>query len=219
MTIDHPRHVVYLHGFASSPASGKAQRFKQECDARGISFTCPDLNLPSFETLTASRMMEQTREAIESTGSGPVMLVGSSLGGFVAVHAASQDRTGRVERLALMAPAFDFGGNRLRQLGEYGIERWRQEGSLEFFHYAHNQPRRVWFRLYEDAAQYDAFALQLTPPIQIFQGRQDDTVLPATVAAWAEGRPNVDLHWYNDGHQLTESIDDILAVSISQFAS
>lgn len=216
---DPGRHVVYLHGFASSPASGKAERFRQECAARGISFTCPDLNLPSFETLTASRMLEQAREAIESTGPGPVMLVGSSLGGFVAVHAAAQDTTGRVERLALMAPAFDFGGNRLRQLGLVGIEQWRKEGSMEFFHYAHNKPRRVWFKLYEDAAQYDAFALRLSQPIHIFQGRQDDTVLPSTVATWAEGRSNVDLHWYEDGHQLGDSIEDIVSVSISQFAS
>jgi pimeloyl-ACP methyl ester carboxylesterase len=219
LTTDQPRHVVYLHGFASSPASGKAERFRRECDARGISFTCPDLNLPSFETLTATRMLGQAREAIEATGDGPVMLVGSSLGGFVAAHAAARDTTGRVVRLALMAPAFDFGGNRLRQLGEHGIDAWRREGSLEFFHYAHNQPRRVWFRLYEDAAQYDAFALRLSQPIHIFQGRQDDTVLPETVAAWAEGRANVDLHWYDDGHQLGNSIEDILAVSISQFAS
>jgi len=213
------KHVVYLHGFASSPASGKAQRFQRACEEAGMSFTCPDLNLPSFETLTVTRMLEQTRDAIAATGDGPVMLVGSSLGGFVAVHAAARDTTGRVERLALMAPAFDFGGNRLRQLGDHGIEQWRQEGSLEFFHYAHNQPRRVWFKLYEDAAQYDAFALQLGQPILVFQGRQDDTVLPETVARWCEGRANVDLHWYDDGHQLADSVEDIVDVSISRFAS
>jgi pimeloyl-ACP methyl ester carboxylesterase len=213
------RSIVYLHGFASSPASGKAQRFGAACAARGWGFVCPDLNEPSFETLTVTRMFEQTRDAIASTGDGPVMLVGSSLGGFVAAHAAARDTTGRVARLALMAPAFDFGGNRLRQLGDHGIERWRAEGSLEFFHYAHNQPRRVWFRLYEDAAQYDAFSLALSQPVHIFQGRHDDTVLPESVSAWAAGRPNVDLHWYEDGHQLADSVDDILDVSISAFAA
>ena len=205
------RHVVYLHGFASSPASSKARRFAKECAARGIGFSCPDLNEPSFETITATRMIAQTHAAIAATGDGPVALVGSSLGGFLAVHAAAHDTTGRVSRLVLMAPAFDFGGNRLRQLGEHGIDRWRAEGSLEFFHYAHNQPRRVWFKLYEDAAQYDAFALQLSLPIQIFQGRNDATVLPSTVASWADGRPNVELTWLDDGHQLAESVETIIA--------
>lgn len=207
------RHVVYLHGFASSPASSKAERFAAECAARGIGFSCPDLNEPSFETLTVTRMLEQTHGAIAASGDGPVALVGSSLGGFVAVHAAAQNTTGRVARLVLMAPAFDFGGNRLRQLGEHGIEQWRAEGSLEFFHYAQNQPRRVWFRLYEDAAQYDAFALGISQPIQIFQGTHDDTVLPESVADWAKGRANVELNWVDDGHQLTDSVNAIVEKS------
>jgi predicted esterase YcpF (UPF0227 family) len=61
------RHVVYLHGFASSPESGKARRFADACASRGIGFTCPDLNAPSFETLTVTRMLDQTRAAIAAT--------------------------------------------------------------------------------------------------------------------------------------------------------
>jgi pimeloyl-ACP methyl ester carboxylesterase len=209
------RHVVYLHGFASSPASGKAQRFATECASRGVGFTCPDLNEPEFETLTVTRMLEQTRAAIAAAPAGPVALVGSSLGAFVAVHAAARDTTSRVARLILMAPAFDFGGNRLRQLGEHGIEQWRADGSLEFFHYAHNQPRRVWFRLYEDAAQYDAFGLTLTQPVQIFMGRHDETVMPQSVADWAAGRANVDVAWLDDGHQLADSVDTIITKSFA----
>lgn len=212
-----PGHVVYLHGFASSPASSKAERFAKECAARGIGFSCPDLNEPSFETLTVTRMLDQTRAAIDAAGDGPVALVGSSLGAFVAAHAAARDTTGRIARLVLMAPAFDFGGNRLRQLGEHGIEQWRAEGSLEFFHYAHNQPRRVWFRLYEDAAQYDAFALTLDLPIQIFQGLHDETVLPASVADWAAGRTNVALTWLDDNHQLTASVESIVRAVFDVF--
>ena len=84
------RHVLYLHGFASSPESGKAQKFAAACAERGIGFTCPDLNEPSFETLTVTRMLDVARDVIESVP-GPVAIVGSSLGGFVAAHAAAQD--------------------------------------------------------------------------------------------------------------------------------
>src|SRR5262245_57885999 len=111
------RHVVYLHGFTSSPASSKARRFARELSTRGIGFSCPDFNEPAFETLTVTRMLEQTRAAVAAAGEGPVALVGSSLGGFVAVHAAVRDETHKIDRLVLLAPAFDFGGNRLRQLG------------------------------------------------------------------------------------------------------
>lgn len=203
------RHVVYLHGFASSPKSSKAQRFGRELAKLGIGFSCPDFNQPSFETLTVSRMLDQVESAIASTREGAVALIGSSLGGFVAAHAAARDRTGRIDRLILLAPAFDFGGNRLRQLGEHGIEEWRASGRLRVFHYGLDRECDVGFDLYEDAAQYDAFALTSSLPTLIFQGRHDASVDPATVERWAKGRPSVDLRLVDDGHQLRDSMDEI----------
>src|SRR5215467_7255281 len=158
------RSVIYLHGFASSPASSKAQRFARELAAQGIGFACPDFNEPEFETLTVTRMLDQTAAAIGEAPAGPVALVGSSLGAFVALHAVARDAASarpRVDRLMLMAPALDFGGNRLRQLGEHGIEEWKRAGKLRVFHYAHNAERDVGFALYEDAARYDAFSVNL----------------------------------------------------------
>jgi len=205
------RHVVYLHGFASSPLSSKARRFAAELDRLGVGFSCPDLNQPAFETLTVTRMLAQTRDAIAAAGPGPVAIIGSSLGAFVAVHAADRDGTGTVDRLVLLAPAFDFGGNRLRNLGEHGIDEWRRRGALSVFHYAWNEPRDVGFALYEDAAAYDAFALGNPRPTLIIQGTRDASVDPASVSQWAETRPSVDLRMVDDEHQLTASMEWIWA--------
>jgi pimeloyl-ACP methyl ester carboxylesterase len=201
-------HVIYLHGFASSPDSSKATRFKRELEARGVGFTCPDLNLPEFETLTVTRMLTQVDGALRGAAA-PVALVGSSLGAFVAVHAAARDRTGKIDRLVLLAPALDFGGNRLRQLGEHGIDEWRRKGRLRVFHYASETERDIGFALYEDAAGYDAFSLRLSQPSLVFPGLRDASVDPAMVQRWAAGRPGVDLRLLDDDHQLTSSIDVI----------
>lgn len=205
------RHVIYLHGFASSPQSSKARRFAAELDRLGVGFSCPDLNQPAFETLTVTRMLAQTRDAIAAAGPGPVALIGSSLGAFVAVHAADRDETGTVDRQVLLAPAFDFGGNRLRQLGEQGIDEWRRRRALSVFHYAWNEPRDVGFALYEDAAAYDAFALGNPRPTLIIQGTRDASVDPASVRRWADARRAVDLRMLDDEHQLTASMDRIWA--------
>ena len=207
------RHVVYLHGFASSPSSGKAERFRREVESRGVGFTCPDLNQPAFETLTATRMLAQVRDAVARVPEGPVALVGSSLGAFVAVHAAAQDATGRIDRMVLLAPALDFGGNRLRQLGPHGVEEWRRAGALKVFHYAWGEEREVGFDLYADAAKYDAITLPTTLPTLVFQGDRDESVDPVMVQRWAEGRPPVDLRMVHDGHQLTSSLDLIWSES------
>ena len=209
------RHAIYLHGFASSPASSKAAFFQRAFAARGVGFSCPDFNQPSFETLTVTRMLEQTAAAIRAAGDGPVVLIGSSLGAFVAVHAAAGSHPScaplvdRIAALVLLAPALDFGGNRLRQLGEYGIEEWRRSGRLRVFHYARNEPRDVGFALYEDAARYDAFDVRVGVPTLVFQGTRDASVDPKMVQRWASLQPRVTLRMLDDEHQLTDSIETI----------
>lgn len=207
-------HVVYLHGFASSPASSKARRFAEELRALDVGFSCPDLNLPAFETLTVSRMLADVTRAIGTVApDGPVALVGSSLGGFVALHAAALPAGHRVDRVILLAPALDFGGNRLRQLGEHEIAQWRRDGHLRVMHHASNAYRDVGYALYEDAQQYDAFAIGYDRPILAYQGERDEVVNPAMVKDWAADRPNVRLHLLDDDHQLASSMDEIWAGS------
>ncbi len=202
-------HVIYLHGFASSPASTKARWFARALATHGIGMACPDLNQPAFETLTVTRMNDQARAAIDAAPALPVALIGSSLGAFVAVLAAAADRSGAVDRLVLMAPALDFGGNRLRDLGGQGIAEWRARGRLTVFHYGDGAPRDVGFGLYEDAAGHDALTVQVAVPALVFQGRQDRSVDPAMVEQWAAGQPRVVLRLLDDDHQLTASMDAI----------
>jgi alpha-beta hydrolase superfamily lysophospholipase len=207
------RHAVYLHGFASSPASSKATWYARELTWHGVGYACPDFNQPAFETLTVSRMIAQTRAAVAAAASGPVALIGSSLGAYVAVLAAAADTSRRVDRLILLAPALDFGGNRLTHLGPHSIAEWRRAGRLSIFHYGIGEPRDVGFALYEDAAQHDAFDVSLALPMLVIQGRRDDVVDPLMVERWCATRPTADLHMVDDGHQLADSMPFIWARS------
>jgi pimeloyl-ACP methyl ester carboxylesterase len=202
-------HVVYLHGFASSPASSKARRFEAELAVHGVGFSCPDFNQPAFETLTVTRMLDDTRHTLESVQGRPVAMIGSSLGAFVAVHAAEADWGHSIDRLILLAPALDFGGNRLRQLGDHGLDEWRTTGRLEVFHYGDNATRYVGYELYEDAARLDAFDVRRVIPTLVYQGRRDESVSPDMVSGWAKARRHVTLRLVDDGHQLTASLDEI----------
>lgn len=196
--------MIYLHGFASGAASSKATYLGRRLREHGIELQTPDLNLPDFSTLTITRMLEQTRALLEASAE-PQTLIGSSLGGFVAVNAAVQN-PGRVNRLVLLAPALDFGGNRMRQLGSVGLEQWKASGRLPVFHYGYGRVMPVHYDLYEDARRYDAFNADVRMPILIFQGRRDEAVDPNTVERWASRRPNAELHLLDDDHQLTGSL-------------
>lgn len=201
-------HVIYLHGFASSAQSSKAAFFRSRLMPLGVRVVTPDFNEPDFSTLTVTRMLEQVRQAIDGVPPGPVALIGSSLGGFVAVHAAARFPE-RIERLVLLAPALDFDGNRLRDLGDRGVDDWRRTDRLEVFHYGYGRMMPVHFALFEDASQYDAFAVRLDLPIQAFQGLRDTAVDPETVRRWSVSRPNVELHLLDDDHQLHASLERI----------
>jgi uncharacterized protein len=211
-------HVLYLHGFASSARSSKAAFFAERFAALGMALHCPDFNEPDFATLTTTRMIGQVEAAIAALSPGPVALIGSSLGGFVAWHTAVR-QTARppgsppprhaISRLVLLAPAMDFGTRPMPTLGEAGMQAWRETGWTEIVHYAWNEPRQVHYALFADAARYDSMHTTLDAPALIVQGTRDSVVDPEMVVRFARGRPSVTLRLVDDDHQLHGSLDAI----------
>ena len=197
--------IFYLHGFASSARSSKAAFFAARLSELGMTLRTPDFNEPDFSTLTISRMVNQIVAEIDAHPGEPCVLIGSSLGAFVGVQVALQ-RPGRVDRMILLAPALEFGGNRMRSLGDVGIEEWKRTNRLDVFHYGYGRMMQVHYELYADARRYDCVNAALSMPIQIFQGRADTAVDPDSVERWAAGRSNAELHMLDDDHQLTASL-------------
>ena len=201
-------HVFYLHGFASSARSSKARFFSERLASLGLPLHLPDFNEPDFFTLTVTRMLDQVDAAIAALPPGPVVLIGSSLGAFVAWHAAGRravdgrDGAHPVEKLVLLAPALDFGKNRMKELGEEGLAKWKSTNRLEFFHYGYGEPRDVHYELYADARRYDSTRVTVDVPTLVFHGRRDALVDAAMVEEFCAARPNIALHMLDDEHQL-----------------
>ncbi len=200
-----PAVIFYLHGFASSAQSTKAKYFQDRLRESGQSLVCPDFNGPDFRTMTMTRMLGQLDEAIRRSGDAPVAVIGSSLGGTLAILAAAQLGE-RVDRLVLMAPAVMFAKPGHHLLPPERVEEWQRKGSLPFFHYAFGEERPLDFGFYEDSLRYDAFGARFIQPALVFQGLQDRSVDPRTVEAFARGRPNVTLSLLDDDHQLIASL-------------
>jgi pimeloyl-ACP methyl ester carboxylesterase len=202
--------LFYLHGFASSDKSTKAAYFAERLRARGVAVECPDLNQPEFRTLTMTRMLDQLAGRLYAVDSGPVTLMGSSLGGTLALLAASRFGS-RVGRLVLLAPAVMFAKPGHHLLPPERIEEWRRSGSLPFFHYAADEKLPLDYAFYDDSLQYDAFNATFTQPTLVFQGGRDASVDPRTVEQFARTRPNVTLSLLDDDHQLVASLPRIWA--------
>jgi predicted esterase YcpF (UPF0227 family) len=91
--------IIYLHGFNSSPRSGKAQYLKRYLDgqSKGAEFVCPQLpHRPDLAVaVVEAEIARQPKEKIT--------LVGSSLGGFYATWLAEK----HCVRAVLINPAID----------------------------------------------------------------------------------------------------------------
>ena len=203
-----PRHVFYLHGFASSPKSTKVGYFTERLLEHGIVVRAPDFNQPDFTTMTLTRMLDRLGGELAALGGDPATLIGSSLGGTLAILGAATFRP-HVERLVLLAPAVMFAKPGHHLLPPERIEEWRRRGSLPFFHYADGVERDLAFDFYEDSLRYDAFNTAFDQPAMIFQGLRDASVDSRTVEAFAKTRPNVTLALLDDDHQLIASLPRI----------
>jgi pimeloyl-ACP methyl ester carboxylesterase len=199
--------VFYLHGFASSAKSTKAAYLSERFRRYGVSLRCPDLNEPEFSTLTMTRMLDRIDREL-AAAPGPATLIGSSLGGSLAIL-AGQAYGARVDRLVLLAPAVKFAKAEHHLLPPHRIEEWRRRGSLPFFHYGDRTERMLNFAFYEDSIRYNPFDASFSQPTLIFQGVRDASVDPSTVEAFATARSNVELSMLDDDHQLTASLPRI----------
>jgi pimeloyl-ACP methyl ester carboxylesterase len=200
--------IVYLHGFASSAQSTKGRYFAGRLLEHGVTLRCPDFNEPDFASLTMTRMLDQVEQELMAAGPDPVTLIGSSLGGTLAVLAAVRFAS-RVDRLVLLAPAVMFAKPGHHLLPPERVAEWRRKGALPFFHYRDGAERPLSVAFYEDSLQHDAFNAQFTQPALVFQGQRDTSVDPRTVERFARDRPNVTLALLDDDHQLVASLPRI----------
>jgi pimeloyl-ACP methyl ester carboxylesterase len=201
------RRALYLHGFASSARSTKAAFFRRQLAPYGVPLDCPDFNEPDFASMTITRMLNQLADELTNEDR-PATLIGSSLGGALAILAAARFPQ-RIDRLVLLAPAVMFAKPGHHLLPPERVEEWRRKGALPFFHHAYGDDRLLAYKFYEDSLDYDPFDERFTQPALVFQGFRDQAVDYRTVEEFARNRTNIMLSLLDDDHQLMASLPRI----------
>lgn len=156
-------HVLYFHGFASSPRSAKITALKPLLDPDGIALDTPDLNAPDFEHLDWNAIVERALD--RARRNPPDAIVGSSLGALVALEIV---RRGVRAPLVLIAPAIGIGARWLVRLPA--------GDPVTVFNYARNgdaQINRSFFvQMNETESDHEPPAV----PVTVIMGRKDQTV-------------------------------------------
>jgi predicted esterase YcpF (UPF0227 family) len=103
-------HLLYLHGFRSSPQSAKARQVAARVAAQhpGVTWWCPQLPPSPREA------MAMVMDGIAHWPASTMAVVGSSLGGFYATHVAQV----RGCKAVLLNPAVDPARDLAKYIGE-----------------------------------------------------------------------------------------------------
>lgn len=167
--------VLYFHGFASSPASGKITALRPLLEPHGIELDTPDMNVPSFEKLDWEAVVAHGVDAARRHP--PCALVGSSLGALIALSVAAR---GVDVPLVLIAPAVGV------------VHRWKEKfpgdkDPLVVFNYARNADAPIHRAFFK---QIDAVRVDERPPasrVTVIMGRHDESVpFDMVRARWEE---------------------------------
>jgi uncharacterized protein len=194
--------ITYLHGFASSPQSGKAQFFLRRFTERGVAVEIPQLDGGDFEHLTITGQLDVVDRTV---GNSPSILMGSSLGGYLsALYAARHPQS--VKKLVLMAPAFQFPERWSERYPDKELEAWRRTGSAKVYHYGYKEELDLAYGLIEDAQAYEGEP-DFRQPALIFHGIHDPVVPVRLSEDFARSHPAVKLIKFDSGHELTDVLE------------
>jgi pimeloyl-ACP methyl ester carboxylesterase len=195
--------VAYLHGFASSSGGRKGIYLQQKFGALDVRYLAPDFNPTprDFEYMTVTGMIGRLRQFLLDFRATEVRLIGSSMGGLVALNYAH--RFPGVERLLLLAPALTY---LFRRAGSESDQEWQRTGAAETYHFAFEQDLNLRYAIQEDGIHY-----QKTPPppapITIIHGRHDDVVPIGSSLAYAAQFPDlVRLIAIDAGHDINDHL-------------
>jgi pimeloyl-ACP methyl ester carboxylesterase len=164
--------LYYLHGYQSSPNGEKATLFKETLQAMPIKY-----RESSPENLVISKCLTRISEVIANDHH--VVLIGSSLGGFLAASTALTHPN--VKQLILLNPA----------IIPPEIDLHTIEG--------------IPFRILQEMRDPRLFQEKISAGITILRGTFDDVVPDQWILTFAQAQ-NATIRLYNDDHRFSKNL-------------
>jgi pimeloyl-ACP methyl ester carboxylesterase len=223
--------IVWLGGYYSDMLGSKAQWLDQWATERGVAFLRHDYSGHGesggeFRDGTISLWLEQSLAVFRQFSSGPQILVGSSMGGWIALRMIEElQRTGeggRVAGLVLIAPAPDFTSELVEpQLTNDQRRQIAERGYMEEPSDYSSVPYIYTKALLEDGKTNQVLkgVIQTDCPVHILQGMEDKDVPYTHALRLMDHLPvdDVTITLVRDGdHRLSRPQDlDLLTRTVS----
>lgn len=186
------RQVLFITGFLSRRWGNKSKALAQWCQDKGWGFCCYDVrgfgdSDGTFTDYTLSDWIADARLVIKRITTGPpITIVGNSLGSWIAWMMAQEFE--QVQRLVLIAPAFNMMGVRARSISEDRRHAWLTAGWMPWDEDEAHRDYPIAWKWVEES---EAYWKRRFEPIRrvrttILHGMQDQVILPQGSSEFVE---------------------------------
>jgi len=182
--IGKDRQILFITGFLSKRWGNKSKALVQWCEEKGWGFCCYDVrgfgdSEGRFIDYTLSDWIADARAVLSMLKNGPpVTIVGNSLGGWIAWLMAQEYE--QIERLILIAPAFNMMGVRARSISEERQHAWHTAGWMPWDDDTLHRDWPLSWKWVEESEAYwkNTFDRLRHVRTTILHGLQDGVILP-----------------------------------------
>lgn len=175
--------VFFCPGFKSEMTSKKPMALEDWCRNEGRQFTRFDYtghgqSSGDFEDGTVGRWLEDATEVLDAATDGPQIVVGSSMGGWIALLLASR-RKERLAGIVGVAASPDFVLRIWEQMGEEARTELQETGSYKRPSLYSEEPYVITRNLLEEGSRHlvmQGGSFQVGCPVRLIHGTSDPDV-------------------------------------------
>lgn len=185
------RQILFITGFLSKRWGNKSKALAEWCGEKDWGYCCYDVrgfgdSGGAFIDYTLSDWIADARLVLNMVQDGPpITIVGNSFGGWIAWMV---QECSAVEKLILIAPAFDAIGVRAREISADRRKRWHDTGWMPWDDDPVHKDWPLSWKWVEESDAYWKTSFDRLRPVKttILHGLQDTVILPRGSSEFVE---------------------------------
>jgi pimeloyl-ACP methyl ester carboxylesterase len=208
--------LIYLHGLGSSPDSPKARLFARHFASVGWPLAVPQLSVPSLQRLSVEAALATASEALRNaTQGGRVILIGSSFGGYLALHALNRlapATADNIAGLALLAPVLYPWHPEEPIISPSTEAAWKHAGVFPIEEGATGTHVPVHYGFLEELRECARDELSVSCPTLVVHGVRDATVPHRHSVEFVRRNSAAQLVSLDDDHQMMKEPHSLVSL-------
>ena len=211
--------IIFIHGLNSDMNGLKAKSIAKYAQKNNLSFICFDCrghgkSFGKFEDFTISDWKEDLINIIDNVSTGPQILIGSSMGGWLMTLAAKA-RPKRIVGLIGLAAAIDFGNNLYNHLTKKNKTEIKKNGITKYSSYGFSYFLK--YKFFIDAKKNNILTkpFKYKKPLILIHGLKDDVVndsIPKKIMNITSG-DNVQIIYLKSSDHRLSKLQDLITIN------